>query len=439
MNLFFKKLTGKLQSTEKFEVKMDEVAANVLRYRQVEKSNDLKEYQQLQPIVTEPAFIAQKNVWIKTKYKDTECYKMLRDLKKLQNNKDLQIFLEVRDSAILKDYLLFRNSPDHIQLTDKKLVAQSHELKRLKDFEKSKKYKVYSKMTTSKLPDELARLKEVTATEQFQRENVFWSNANRWQTTEAYKQELRYKQLSEMPDIVFFNQQDIKQIEFYESWKLIFDDEFTWKKLSDSNWASGFSYKNKALKRNHSFAKELQANNEGKNVGTMNGILTLLTKQESVVASAWDEKLGFINKQFSYTSDVVTTADSFRQKGGLFVAKVRCEGAINHTIWLGSDEKLPLLKIFHFNGKNIYVGQATKTGVLTEKLTGICPKNYFIFALAWENNQLIWYINNLEVYRSVINVPKEELYLGLSSFITSLNRPQEGKMEIDWIRVYENK
>ncbi len=439
MNLFFKKLFGKLYSTEKFEQLMDEAATIVKRYRALEHSNEIKEYKLLKEEVTSPEFLARKKQLVTTKYKNTKYYRVLQELKKLQNNKELHIYLEVKDSEILKDYLLFRHSVDYVKLSDKKLVAQSPDLKRMKAFEKSKAYRTYVKVQNSSLPADLIRLQKEVADEAFQRENQFWSNANRWQTTEEYKHEVRYQHLAESPDIIFFFAQDLKRIQAYEEWQVIFAEEFDWKRLADSQWTAGFAYPNKTMKRIHSYADEKQANNGGKNTGTINGILTLVTTEEHTTAPAWDEKKGFVSKEFDYTSDVITTADTFRHKGGLFVAKIRCEGRINHAAWLGADTQLPLLKLFHFNGKHICVGNTTKSGFVGEKVKGISASDYYIYALDWRKNELIWYINNLEVYRTSNNVPKEELYLAFSSFITSMQRPEEGKLEVDWVRVYTKK
>ncbi len=439
MNLFFKKLFGKLYSTEKFEQLMDEAASTVKRYRVLEHSNEIKEYQLLREEVTSPEFVARKKKYTTTKYKQTKHYRVLQEFKQLQKNKALHMYLEVKDSELLKDYLLFRHSVDYVKLSDKKLVAQSPDLRRMKDFEKSKAYKAYVKVQNSSLPNDFVRLQKEIADEAFQRENQFWANANRWQTTEEYKHEMRYLQLHDSPDIRFFFAQDIKQILEYEKWQVIFAEEFDWKRLADSQWTAGFSYKNKAMKRVHSYADEKQANNGGKNTGTINGILTLVTKEETVTAAAWDAKKGFVSKVFDYTSDVITTADTFRHEGGLFVAKVRCEGRINHTAWLGADTPLPLVKLFHFNGKNIFVGNTAKNGFVGEKVSGISAQDYYIYALDWSKNELVWYINNVEVYRTNNSVPREELYIAFSSFISAAQRPQEGKLEVDWVRVYEKK
>ena len=49
---------------------------------------------------------------------------------------------------------------------------------------------------------------------------------------------------------------------------------------------------------------------------------------------------------------------------------------------------------------------------------------------------MTWYVNNLQVLRCTTRVPQEALYLALQSFIASTQKPQEGLLEADWVRVY---
>ncbi len=439
MNLFFKKLFGKLLSTEKFEQHIADAATSVQRYRQIEKSNDWKEYQLLHELVTSADFQAKKKQLTTTKYKQTTHFALLKELSALKKNKKLQAFLAVKDSSVLKDFLFFRNSPDYVKLSDKALVKASDDLKHWADFEKSKDYQAYLGMKDSPLPARYAELQKQTADEVFQEENIFWANPNRWITTEDYKQETRYKQLAESPDIQFFLAQSKAEVERCEAYTATFADEFDWKRLDDSAWRAGFAYASPLLKRHHSFANEQQANNEGKNCGTINGVLTLLTKEETVTAAAWDEKRGFVSKDFAYTSDVVTTAEQFRQKEGLFMAKVRCSGAINHVAWMGGDKKLPLVKLFHFDGKKLFVGNTSEKGFAGERIRGINPQEFYIYSIVWNKQELIWYVNNVEVYRTANCIPQEALYLAFSSFISAGQRGAEGKIEADWVRVYEKQ
>jgi hypothetical protein len=53
------------------------------------------------------------------------------------------------DSKDLADYLAFKATPEFVSLSNHDLVKQSPELTRLKRFEKSKDYKVYTRFHNS--------------------------------------------------------------------------------------------------------------------------------------------------------------------------------------------------------------------------------------------------------------------------------------------------
>ncbi len=411
----------------------------IARYRQVEKSAEFKEYLELKKIVESKEFQQKKHNWTRTKYKSTPTYALLREYKTLLNDKGLQMFLELEQSERLKEFLEFRQSENYVKLQSKKEVRNSLELKQMYAFERSKEYKSYLTYRDSKLPARFKALVAQVMTDEFKKEYAFWSNPNRWKISDEYQKEIRFKQLAAMADIIFYFKQDVNRIELEETWTPVFEDEFDWVKLSDSKWRAGFAYDNPKLLKIHSFANEQAANNGGRNVGTVDGKLHLFTKEERVTAPAWDAKKGFVEKEFDYTSDIIQTADSFRQQGGLFMAKIRVEGNIHHAIWLGTGKKLPMINLFHYNGKHIVIGNYTERGFEGTTIRGISPRVYHIFGLRWNEKELIWYVNNVEVYRTSHNVPKEKLFLAISSFIDELQRAQEGQINVAWIRVLAKK
>ncbi|MCR5049897.1 MAG: hypothetical protein K6A36_02300 [Paludibacteraceae bacterium] len=439
MNLFFKRLIGQLQSTERMERRMMMEEERIARYRQVEQSPELKEFLELKKIVESKEFGQKKYNLIHTKFKTTPTYETIRRYKDLLNNKQLQMYLELEDSQRLKDYLAFRSSPNYIKLQNKKEVRNSLELKQMAEFEKSDEFKAYLHYRDSKLPAQFKSLLAEVSSDEFKEQYAFWSNPKRWKTTDEYQQEVLYKRLSLMPDIVYYLKQDSSEIEKLEDWKKVFVDEFDWQRLSDSSWKAGFAYNNPKLLSQHSFVNEQQANNGGKNVGAMDGKLRLFTKNEKITAPAWDPKKGFINKDFDYTSDIIQTADKFRCEGGLFMAKIRIEGDIHHAFWLGSGKKLPMLSIFHYNGKRVTMGNYGENVFDGTTLRGINPRNYYIYSLRWTDRELVWYVNNVEVYRTSRNIPKEKLFLAFSSFIDEQQRAMEGQLNVAWVRVYQSE
>lgn len=326
MNLFWLKLFGKLMSTEKMELHMAQVAADIQRYRAVEQSKELAEYNELTKVVTAPAF----------------------------------------------------------KLNKKKMKKADY------------------------------------------------------QSSEEYQQELRYAKLKKNEDILFFEKTDHRAIEHYESFQTTFEDNFAGKVLDSAKWTPGFHYANPNLKRVHSFLNEQQANMGGKNIAVLNGTMYLSTCAEQVQAAAWTAgKRGFDMKEYNYSSDVLTTGDNFRQKGGLFMAKMRCTGHIHHAFWLGANQQLPLVSVFHFNGKKITVGNAGAKKFDATTITGISANEFFIYSLRWTKTALIWYVNNMEVYRTAANIPQEEMYLAFNSFITATQKAEEGNLEVEWVKVFQ--
>jgi beta-glucanase (GH16 family) len=157
-----------------------------------------------------------------------------------------------------------------------------------------------------------------------------------------------------------------------------------------------------------------------------------------VTARAWHPRRGFMEKEYHFTSDVLQTADTFSQKYGVIRAKLRCDGSVQHAFWLGSDGKLPHINIFHFDGKKISVGNANINLFDSIKIGGLNPSKYLIYTLIWNKKELIWMINDLEVYRTSSNVPNEEMFLSFNSFISENQRGSAGSIEVDWVRVYTN-
>jgi hypothetical protein len=436
MNLFWKNLLGKITPAEVLEAREKELVVAMKRYEDVSKSLELEEYNKLYHIVKAASFVEKKKTLQNRKYKDTEEFKTIKRHNKLHHSPKIKQYLEVLKSSELKLFLEFKTTPDYEKLGNKKEISESPILQKHKLFEKSANYKVYCRFHESYIIKEYYELQLKIEDKDFKLSNAFWSNANRWQTTPEYKQEQRFFELEKNSDIVFYINEKPERFEVYKKQIVSFEDRFNWNSLNKSSWNFGFHYKNPKTIRNHSFANEKQANNDGKNVHVKDGSLNIVTKKETVTARAWDQSKGFVMKDFEYSSDVLQTALEFRQKGGVFMAKIRCSGNVNHAFWLGSDGKLPHINIFHFDGKKIRVGNAYQNIFDGVNISGLNPSKYHIYSLRWAKNELVWMINDIEVYRTTGNIPNEEMYLAFNSFIPQKSRTDEGLMEIDWVRVY---
>ena len=441
MNLFWKKMFGGLTSTSKLEKREADLFREFERYCEVSKSAELAEFKELQDKVKSPEFKQNKKMLQTRKYKDTEEYRNITKLKKLQAEGDFKKYLTILSSSELTCFLEFKQSAQYKQLSDPEAVKKSVELQRMKTYEHSKEYALYTRYHDSYQEKEYLKIKQLVEQEDFQKRVDFWSNPKRWETTEEYRLDSRYYQLYKNDDIQFYQNTDPKKFDEIKNYELTFEDNFDWNTLERAHWDTGFHYQSPAMKSNHSFTNEKQANNGGHNVEVINGVLNIKTRKETVKAPAWDVRgiKGFVEKELEYTSDVIQTAKHFKQAEGIFKAKIRCSGPIHHAFWLGSDKKLPHINIFHFDGKNITVGNANNQIFDQAKITGINPSSFYIYTLKWTQKELIWYVNDVEVFRTSANMPNQQLYLAFNSFITEAQRGAQGALEVDWVKVYAKR
>ena len=275
MNLFWKNLFGGITPTAKLENNEAELLKAMHRYDEVEKSVELAEYKTLFHEVKSPAFVENKKTLQNRKYKDTEEFRDINKLRKLESSADIKLYYKVLKSADLERYITFKATPAFENLGDKNKVKESTELQKFKVFEHSKEYKTYTRFHDSYIIKEYEQLKVLTSATEFKAKNEFWANPHRWQTTPEYVKEQRFYELDKNPDIAFFNKEKPERFTKYRSLEVTFHDEFDWNTLDKSRWNFGFHYKSAKLIGNHSFANEKQANNSGKNVSVENGILKI--------------------------------------------------------------------------------------------------------------------------------------------------------------------
>ena len=347
------------------------------------------------------------------------------------------------ESPELKEFLQFEKSADFKKLGNPTAVKESEELQRMKKYEKGKEYQTYLRFNDSYKLKEYKELQEKINNEEFKKRNAFWADAKRWDNTEEAAIENRYFDLCKNEDIIFYNKINAKDLELISKMKLIFEEQFDWNTLNASRWDFGFHHPADEIKQNYSHINEKQANNDGENIFVHNGKLNLAIKKETKNATAWDPTLGFVEKEYEYTGDVIHGRNAICQKGGIFSAKIRFTGSkeVTHTFSLKGESNAPVITVSKCTGKKIEVGvhwqSKFETINTTATVTGINPGEFFIYSVMWTGTELIWYINNLEVFRTSEGVPSDPMYPILNSFISEQQKGGEGNMEIDWIEVFE--
>lgn len=355
-------------NTKAFEQWLQAQAQLMVRYRQVEKSEILAEYNTLKKVVESTDFQAKKKELTTTRYEDTQEGKKMARYKQLKWNSTVILYNLLKKEA----------------WKEKAAVA------------------------------EYLELAEQVKVPEFQQTNAFWKNKKRWFTTPESQQEKRYDALVKHADIVFYFQHTEQEIADLEAYKMVWAAEFETAPLSDV-WQTGFLYPSKELKANHSHVNELQAYTQGRNTQVANRVLSIQTKKEKTTAPAWHPTKGMIMHPFAYTSDVWHTAEAVAPKAGVLQAKVHLSGKAKHVVCLTT---AGAKKSLHILPADKQVKDA-------------------IYTLVWNENEVVNYVNDVEVARSKNPLAGEALHLLMRSYLPE-NVKGTGKMEIDWIRIYTN-
>ncbi len=438
MNLFFKKLFGILENTNKMEEKDNKLFAEFIHYKRFERSEEYAEYKKLFQIVKSADF-QEKRKQLKTiKYKDTQEYQDLNSFEQLEKNADLRFYFQTLNSRQLSDFLAFKETKEYYKLSDKAALAQSPELQRYKDFENSKEYLNYVRFHNSFLVQEYNRLKEKISSPEFKRSNAFWQDGNRWILSEEYAQEKRFYDILNSEDGKYYFSTNPRKFDRIGNLEIYKKDNFNYRSLSESPWKAGYHYNNANVKTVFSYANERQANTGGKNVSLGNG-LVINTKRQNHRATTWDTAKGFVEKDFDFTSDVVSGYNMVEEEYCGIRVKMRCLGNVNHAFWLTSGNKLPHINVALIKGKEIEVGVHDARGdYYYTTVKGINPADYYIYSIYQQNGFLIWKINNIEVFRTKNIISEVRFSPCFSSFIPAdKTDATEGRLEVEWIEVYK--
>ena len=435
MNLFTARLTGKMLSTEQFEKNMHELQERVVRYRKVEKSPEMAEYLSLKEIVETTEFQSKMRNLQTRKYADTEEGKKTALYEKLSSSMRMRGYKRALELPTFQSFLQFRNSEEFSKMKDPKERRKSSELRMYNVINRSSFYQNYLKVLNSEELRQLTALEEEMQTEEFKTNDAFWKNARRWETTEEYKQFARYKQLKNSDDIQFFFAQRAEEIDWAEMFRLSFEDDMS----SPKNWAPGYGITPDTLKDGYSQANEHQAYNKGKNTIFAEGRMDIETRPETITALAWDANKGFAEQVFSYTSDVMNTKAVFSQHKGLFMAKVRSQGTGHHFFGLSTGKPgAPLVALYHYNSSHHQLGVINGKQSKQVDLSGVLRSMYHVYTLRWTEKELIWYVNNLEVFRTDNTLPKEQMFLLAQSFLPKSESAGEGKLKVQWVRCFNS-
>jgi beta-glucanase (GH16 family) len=464
-------LLGMIPSTSKIEQAEKALISEFEKLNTFSKSEQLTKFTELDKLVTSSDFIQKKKEIESLQYKTSEEYSKEKEFLSLQKAKDIVLYFRTVAGTDLKKFKdldgsekissyesleklvqspefkgqkkskEFKGSADDKKLQEYNRLKGSSEIKDYYKFKSSKELANFRNIDASTRLARYNELKEYVASPEFKKQKEYLLDKKRYEKTEMFKEHHEYDKLKKSEDIIwYFKVKDSNKFDILKHRELTFSDEFDADKLDTKKWLTNYYWGEKLLKDRYSVESDLQAYTEKDNFEIRNSILKINTKQQKVTGKVWSASKGFSTKEFSYTSGLINSGNSFRQKYGIFSAKIKLgDPNAKSAFWMLADKITPHLDVCRTSkGKVWFDYFSAKGNNVKTSLGSRYANDFFIFTLEWTSDKLVWKINDTEVFVQTSDIPQEPMYVLLAG---GTDKPLNGmtSMEIDWVRVYQPK
>jgi hypothetical protein len=436
------------------------------RFKDLDGSKKITEFEALEKFINSSEFREKQKMKPFT-FKDTDEYTKFLEYKALKSDREIRHFLKSREkdettkSKTVLRYeelctfiksseflakkkmkpITFKDSEEYKKLLEYKRIKNSPEIKEFYRFKSSKEYSNYITTNGSKRLLRLNELEAYVASAEFKEKKNYLLDKKRFEKTEMFKELQEFDKLKKNEDIIwYFKVRDSNKFDILKQRELTFCDEFDGEKLDTKKWLTNYYWGDKLLKDRYSIESDLQAYTEKENFELLSSILKINTKPQKTSGKVWSAAKGFSKKEFGYTSGLINSGASFRQKYGVFTAKIKLgDPNAKSAFWMLADKITPHIDICRTSKGKVWfyffpvIGNPTKTSVGSRY-----SKDFFIYTLEWTSDKLVWKINDTVVLTQSSDVPQEPMYV---LFAGGLDKPLNGmtSIEIDWVRVYKSK
>jgi hypothetical protein len=466
-----KLLLGLIPATSKIEQNEKDLISEYEKLQAFTSSEKLTKYNELKALVSSPDFVRQRKEIENLNYKGSEEAAKEKEFISLRKSKDLILYFRTVDGGPLKKFREMDgsdkiknfesleklvNSSDFREKSKSKEFNGSDDYKKLQEYRELKgnqnikdyyKFKASKELANFKNIDgstKLARfneLKTYTESKEFAERKAYLIDRKRFEKSEMYREVVEHDKLKNDADIMwYFKVKDSDKFDILKRRELTFSDEFDKEKLDTKKWLTNYYWGEKLLKDRYSVENDLQAYTEKENFELKNSLLKIITRQQKLNGKTWSVTNGFRPKEFGYTSGLINSASSFRQKYGIFSAKIKLgDPAARNACWMLSDKITPHIDICRTTKGKVWFDMFTSDRKSSKTSLGSRYANdYFIYTLEWTSDRLVWKINGVDVFEQTSDIPQEAMYI---NFAGGIEKPINGNtaMEIDWVRVYQVK
>ncbi len=468
MGLFsflFAKKKG-FRTTQEVESSRIRFLEDIELFRKVEQCVELRRLNELEERVNNPSFSQKRQEIQQLTYKGSECEKAEKRYRSLYKSKKLQSYLFIRDSREQKEVEQIKTTgeyQDYIRLKatvkaagfDKKKQSDLYEewkkvialpaIATLIAFENLKKYRDYCEVKENGLAEEYEKLRVYIESEDFKAQQKFLKNKKRYETTEDYGLLQEYENLKKQPEILRY--QELLKDDFFNEWRrweLVFEDDFKEKRLDETKWITRYYAGERLLNATYGVGEDVQLYTPA-NVSFRESSVCLNFRKETVTGKYWDRNTGIREKKYEYTSALISSALSFRQRYGRFEAKVKLNHVpVTSCFWMLGDKDVPHIEIMNDQADGLRMGRvyAQQEGLkkeiqFLEKMK--LDKEYYIFTFEWTPEKMTWRINDFIVKEESRHIPDVPMYI-VFSLGACQNPPDQClpvEMQIDWVRAYQ--
>ncbi len=435
------------------------------RFKELDGSEKIKDFETLEKFIKSPEFKEKQKIRPFT-FKDTDEYRKLVEYKALKSDPEIKFFLkkakkeDSEKSKIILRFeelnnfikspefiarkkmkpITFRDSEEYKKLLEYNRLKKNQEIKEYYKFKSSKGYANFLNLDGSERLARYNELKDIMLTEAFKEKKNYLLDKKRFEKTEMFRDLKEYEKLKKNSDIIWYLKvKDSDKFNLLKSREMTFSDEFEGDKLDTKKWLTNYYWGEKLLKDRYSVESDLQAYTEKENFEVHNSILKIVTKPQKISGKVWSSAHGFEIKEFDYSSGIINSGNIFRQKFGVYTAKIKLGNpSAKNSFWMLGDKITPHIDICRTgNGKVLF--DLFSNGKKAKKSVGSkYAGNFYIYTLEWTTDKLVWKINGVVAFSQTKNVPQEPLFINLSG---GLDKPINGMtaMEIDWVRVYQDK